>query len=169
MQTKKEFERFFKAEIENTISSSDKPALREAWNDTIDIMTKSKELPDRARDWSHPARFYSASERPKRTLKPGKPKLKKGDIIQINGKRWFDKSAGNTYHSVEIVVNGVVKHYVPFEYGYDSAYIQTARRWLQSNYTMPKGFDENDPTWRLRDHGITVNNFVADVSRRKDL
>ena len=58
MKTKKEFVAFFKTEIEPFISSSDKPALRQAWNDTIDSMCKSDQLPDRARDWTHPKRFY---------------------------------------------------------------------------------------------------------------
>lgn len=61
MKTKKEFIQFFKAAFENgstAISPTDKPALRQAWNDTIDQFCKAGELPDRARDWSHPKRFY---------------------------------------------------------------------------------------------------------------
>jgi hypothetical protein len=64
MQTKNEFSTYFKTHIEPGISSTDKPALRQAWNDTIDVMCKGNELPERARDWSHPARFYYQSERP---------------------------------------------------------------------------------------------------------
>lgn len=59
MKTKKEFAQFFKSEIEPGISPTDKPALRQAWNDTIDGMCKAGELPERARDWSHPKRFYT--------------------------------------------------------------------------------------------------------------
>lgn len=57
MKTRKEFEQYFKANIEPSINN-DLPALRQAWNDTIDSMCKGNELPDRARDWSHPKRFY---------------------------------------------------------------------------------------------------------------
>lgn len=62
MQTKNQFAQFFKTEIEPTISASDKPALRQAWNDTTDQMHKAGELPARALNWSHPKRFYTKSE-----------------------------------------------------------------------------------------------------------
>lgn len=57
MITRKEFEAYFKIEIEPHISKTDKPALRQTWNDTIDSLCKDKTLPERARDWSHPKRF----------------------------------------------------------------------------------------------------------------
>lgn len=62
MQTKNQFAQYFKTEIEPTISASDKPALRQAWNDTIDGLCKAGTLPERARDWSHPDRFYTYNE-----------------------------------------------------------------------------------------------------------
>lgn len=57
MKTRKEFEQYFKANIEPSINN-DLPALRQAWNDTIDALCKEGTLPDRARDWRHPRRFY---------------------------------------------------------------------------------------------------------------
>ena len=54
---KKDFEAFFKAEIEPGISKSDKPALRMAWNDLIDSMIRDRTLKERAGNWSHPKRF----------------------------------------------------------------------------------------------------------------
>lgn len=57
--TNKQFRAFFKSEIEPTISASDKPALRQAWNDTIDGMHKSGQVHKRARNWIHPKRFYN--------------------------------------------------------------------------------------------------------------
>ena len=36
-----------------------------------------------------------------------KPRLKKGDKVEIYGKRWFQKSYGNTYHVTKVYVNGV--------------------------------------------------------------
>lgn len=57
--TNKEFRAFFKSEIEPTISASDKPALRQAWNDTIDRMHRDGKLPDKALNWLHPRHFYN--------------------------------------------------------------------------------------------------------------
>lgn len=168
MQTKKEFTKYFRTEIESEISSTDKPALRQAWNDTIDFMTRDNQLPATAKNWGHPVRFYHPTER-KRKLKPGTKRLKKGDSVTVIGRRWFDRGPGNTYHSVQVLVNGEIVYQNPFEYGYESAYIQTAMKWLAANYKMPKKFDEQSPMWRLRDHGILVVTSVADVNRKKDL
>jgi hypothetical protein len=44
---RKEFEQYFKANIENDHSSTDKPALRAAWNQTIDSMIRDGRLPER--------------------------------------------------------------------------------------------------------------------------
>jgi hypothetical protein len=96
-----------------------------------------------------------------------KLKIRKGDIITIAGKRWFDRINGNTYHSVEIWVNGQETGYIPFRYGYGDHYVQTARTHLSEHYELP--IADNDPTWKLRDHGVMVNTTVADVKRKKDL
>lgn len=55
---KKQFEAFFKSEIEPNIPKDDKPALRQAWNDTIDSYIKDGKLMKKAGDWAHPKRFY---------------------------------------------------------------------------------------------------------------
>lgn len=60
--TKKQFETFFKENIEKDIHN-DLPALLMAWNNSIDGKVKDGELPQHARDWAHPARFYTKSER----------------------------------------------------------------------------------------------------------
>ncbi len=167
---KVQFSRYFKENIEPEIQSTDKPALRQAWNDHIDGMVKNGELKDNARDWSHPARFYTDSERavwPSSNKLPRKPKLKKGDFIQVIGRRWFD--GNNTYHSVNLLINGVNVFYQGFTYGYGSQYEITALNWVKNNYTMPKGFEDTAVFWHLREAGITVNNSVSDVSRKKDL
>ena len=51
--------------------------------------------------------------------------------IVIEVKRWFDKINGNTYHSVNVYVNGEFIGRVPFAYGYDRQYLQTAHTMLQ--------------------------------------
>lgn len=60
---KREFEHLFKTVIEPDIPKDDKPALREAWNNTIDGYIKDRILPEKAANWVHPKRFYLPSER----------------------------------------------------------------------------------------------------------
>lgn len=61
MKTKKEFENYFKNLVLPNIRSEyewgrriDYPARREAWNNTIDMLVRDEELPEKARDWSCP-------------------------------------------------------------------------------------------------------------------
>jgi hypothetical protein len=66
--TRTQFEQYFKANIEPSVTANDLPALRQAWNDTIDGMCKDGQLKANARDWKHPQRFYryGTPENPKR-------------------------------------------------------------------------------------------------------
>jgi hypothetical protein len=52
--------------------------------------------------------------------------------IFIEGRLWFDKSGGNTYHAVKIEVNGQIIKYLPMRYGYGEQYLQTALEYLKS-------------------------------------
>jgi len=92
-------------------------------------------------------------------------KLKKGDVIVINGKRWFERTNGNTYHSVYVSVNDDFEDSDAFSYGYGNQYEQTAYELLSKEYKL----EENTPLWRLKNKGIIVRSFVSDVERKKDL
>lgn len=94
--------------------------------------------------------------------------------IHIEGRRWFTCSAGNTYHSVRIFMDGEQVAFLPFSYGYGEQFLQTAWEWLGNN-----GFPEllerhanggyrNYGTQYLREvlHGTYS---VVDVQRKKDL
>src|ERR1700722_20407134 len=59
------------------------------------------------------------------TTKKVKP-IKKGDLLTIQGREWFDRINGNSYHCVYIFVNGSLVITVPFNYGYGDSYIQSA-------------------------------------------
>lgn len=50
----------------------------------------------------------------------------------IEGRLWFDKSGGNTYHALRIQANGKVIGYVPMTYGYGDQWQYTALEWLKS-------------------------------------
>ena len=53
--------------------------------------------------------------------------------ITILGRKWFDKVNGNTYHSAQIMVNGVTVHKTGMRYGYGNQYVHTASTWLEEN------------------------------------
>jgi hypothetical protein len=46
--------------------------------------------------------------------------------LAINGRLWFDKSGGNTYHSVSISANGKWLFDIGMTYGYGSQFLYTA-------------------------------------------
>jgi hypothetical protein len=50
----------------------------------------------------------------------------KGSSLFFEGRAWFDKINGNTYHSVRIWINGEVMAVVPMRYGYENAYQASA-------------------------------------------
>jgi hypothetical protein len=94
--------------------------------------------------------------------------------IAVYGKRWFQKTWGNTYHSVDVMVDGKLVHRIDFEYGYGSMYMQNATTWLEQNGYLPflrhyanGGYE---PLWQYcRDRGINLMDNVTDVLRKKDL
>lgn len=97
--TRTQFNQYFKANIEPSISASDKPGLRQAWNDTIDSMCKDGQLNDRARDWRHPRRFYryGTPENPYRASAHYERKTE--DEYQVHGKYahgWEEVTAEDT-------------------------------------------------------------------------
>jgi hypothetical protein len=103
-------------------------------------------------------------------------------LINVSAKRWFDKSAGNTYHSVAVSISGIneslIEDFIPFTYGYDDAYRQTASDVilrLKPEYKDLLGDDAKYGLsyWRnveaLEKHGVKIVFSVYDVKRRKDL
>lgn len=84
--------------------------------------------------------------------------------LHIEGRRWFQKSYGNTYHSVRIFLDGKQIAHIPQSYGYGDQYLQTAREWLRSN-----GYPDMEyGTLYLRETmGGTCS--VIDVARERDL
>lgn len=112
--------------------------------------------------------------------------------ISVTGKRWFQRSYGNTYHSVSLsaLVSvevadrlGANKYgnksgdvwidlaYVGFAYGYDRGFEQTALS------AMIEAVKDSPAAWRgmsyacqaAADLGVVYTDNVYDVSRKKDL
>lgn len=90
---------------------------------------------------------------------------KKQDKIKITCKRWFQKSYGNTYHSVSIDIPGHVNIYIPFTYGYENQCLETARKELEKQGILE---ESNDPTWKLFESN-NIDYVIEDVNRKKDL
>lgn len=93
--------------------------------------------------------------------------------IHIEGRRWFQKTYGNTYNTVRIFKDGELVANLGQEYGYGDFYLQRAHEWLGRN-----GFPElaerhdngcakvNTTIW-LRERGGTYS--CADVASQRDL
>ena len=100
--------------------------------------------------------------------------MAKKQSIHIEGRRWFQKTYGNTYNTVYIYRNGELAAKLPMEYGYGEYYLQRAFAWLGNNgmpellETYKNGGLKNYGTQYLREvmHGT---HSVIDVARQKDL
>ena len=71
--------------------------------------------------------------------------------IQVIGYEWFDKINGNSYCSARVYVNDEPTAFVPFQYGYGSAYVQYAAEALNEIeiITMENArFGGLEPLWR---------------------
>ena len=86
--------------------------------------------------------------------------------LHIEGRRWFQRTAGNTYHTVRIFIDGECVHTSECTYGYGDCFLQTALDWLKANGFAPK--DAKYGTLYLRETlGGTYS--TIDVGREKDL
>lgn len=95
--------------------------------------------------------------------------------IQIVGRRWFQRSYGNTYHTatVKIVLSDGESHTWKSgeTYGYDSQYETTALELLDAHGFM-REYDrrKHGPlSLYCRENGIRLDSFAIDVQRERDL
>jgi hypothetical protein len=87
--------------------------------------------------------------------------------IHIEGRRWFQKTYGNTYHSVRIHKDGEIVRVAPMSYGYGDQYLQTAHTLLQDLGVIPKTEGYQGTQYLRETLGVTWS--VSDVGRQKDL
>ena len=98
-----------------------------------------------------------------------KPRLKKGDVVELNARKWQD-SNGNTYHNVQVYVNDDYIGSSGKEYGYGTQYESTANKMLFDKYNPPYGYDpSNNPIYMLKDKGIRVISNGDYVNRKRDM
>ena len=89
--------------------------------------------------------------------------------IHISARRWFDRGPGNTYHSVQITLPDGRVQTVPFEYGYDEAYRQTAFRVVREMLGVSENPKEYCAWQWYEREGYYVVYDVVDVPRKRDL
>jgi hypothetical protein len=98
---------------------------------------------------------------------------KKIESVNILGRRWRDRTYGNTYNTAQIFINGRLVHTVPFGYGYGSHYEDRAVAWLIENgwIKAEKYKHGGYPALHIlaKDHGFHHESQAIDVPRKRDL
>lgn len=88
--------------------------------------------------------------------------------ITIIGRRWFNRSTGNTYHSSQIIIDGDIVEGVEFAYGYGDHYVTTAFQKLRQLGLVNAAQNEMPWTW-ADTNGVKLTYTATDVQRKKDL
>ena len=94
--------------------------------------------------------------------------------LTITGRRWFQRSYGNTYCSATVHLDGELIATVPETYGYGDYYRQAAMEavdatgWLPPRKQYANGSYEGTRQWAERNNISVVSN-VSDVARERDL
>ena len=96
--------------------------------------------------------------------------------ISIAAKRWFQKSYGNTYHRVHVLVEYADKTRKLLDsgihYGYDEQYIQTAIEEMIKHGVLEdtgKSMDYWPFSLWCENNGVKLHTLVADVNREREL
>ncbi len=82
--------------------------------------------------------------------------------IFIEARLWFDKTYGNTYHSVRLEANGLSVGQVGLTYGYGEHYEQTALTYLKKIGLVSEGVRYLS---ELKRNGVIV--YIAASNRKK--
>ena len=90
--------------------------------------------------------------------------------VLIVGRKWFEKTNSNTYHTAEIFLNGEFIHKTKITYGYEDHYIHTGIQWLIDTGKLPPRQPDSEPDHRyFKRIGVKVEQAAVSVQRRKDL
>ena len=94
---------------------------------------------------------------------------KRFKYVEIGGKRWFQKTYGNTYHTVYINIDGEWDFKSEKQYGYGEGYLQTAFEILKNIKFFPKAWTYGDfCSFRMNSRSKFIIH-CADVARERDL
>lgn len=90
-------------------------------------------------------------------------------MLELTGKRWFQKSYGNTYFTARAVLDGEVIAECPRQYGYGDQWKQELIREIEASGKLtPRNQNELAREWAER-IGVTLVENVTDVTRERDL
>lgn len=93
--------------------------------------------------------------------------------LTIIGRRWFQKSYGNTYNTAQIIVDGEMVAKTPRQYGYGEHYLTIAGETLERMGLLALQKHDNgshQPLWQwAADNGVKFSYQTIDVPREKDL
>ncbi len=92
--------------------------------------------------------------------------------IVIIGRLWFDRVNGNTYHSAQVLADGVPVAIAPFQYGYGDQWQYSAAEALEKAELMPgREHHSNgsaEPLWSwCRRQDIAFNYTSAHCTKRE--
>jgi hypothetical protein len=91
----------------------------------------------------------------------------------IIGRRWFQKTYGNTYNTAQIIVDGETVEITPRQYGYGDHYLTIAAEALERRGLLALRHYENggfEPLWQWAEaNGVKFTYSTIDVARQKDL
>jgi hypothetical protein len=97
--------------------------------------------------------------------------------IVVEGRKWFDKVNGNTYHCANVIVTtdeGVKVLKAPYQYGYGDQYLYSAFDELEkAGIAKLERYKESGGTqapwsWAQK-HGVTLVYSAVNVAKKKDL
>lgn len=93
--------------------------------------------------------------------------------VHVAARRWFQRTYGNTYHTVAVYLDGELVGISDRTYGYGEHFLHTAGTILAEYGLLAELTDSDDPyslhtrTVRERGHELTIH--AEDVQRRKNL
>lgn len=88
--------------------------------------------------------------------------IKMTKSIFIHAKTWFDKTYGNSYFAGRVEVDGQLVAWLPFQYGYESAYRDAAFKELQRLGIVPMTVRS---FWHLREAGFVVYDVIHEANK----
>jgi hypothetical protein len=90
--------------------------------------------------------------------------------LELLGRKWFERTNGNTYFSAIALHNGSEVARIDFEYGYGDQWLYEITKAIQSQAIDAR---QDQQPWQyidtLESQGIAVFTSCEDVKRKKDL
>ena len=90
--------------------------------------------------------------------------------LELLGRKWFERTNGNTYFSAIALHNGQEIARIDFEYGYGDSWLYEITKALSTSYFEAR---KNQQPWQyinsLESQGIAVFKNCEQVTRKKDL